>query len=317
MLLSQPEILRKMNNLNKTGKSNVVETSSSYSTKYKKEQVKKQMKMKVDYAAHTQNRDHQVQKILKEAEKTNTSEIIETIVNKDITSQEENFKKRMDEKKRKTLLSTSDITDHIETLKNKRMNFGGKAGNKSVIIEGKNINENLDIMNEIEGDNILNLNLSFSNNIPISNINNDLDNGNDIANDETNPHNNFLHSLDNSFEEKIDKKKIDDIDGEISFDAPAVDLSGIQVDTHKTGKFKLSKQQQIFNDLKSNMDTFLDEFNYFFFEDVFVNVVGEIQKILEEKHKKTLEISKSYNNQIKEYEFLITTGKNYFCNFFR
>ena len=60
MLLSQPEILKKMSNLNKSGKAGNSMEDSSYSSKFRKEQAKKQMKMKVDYAAHTQNRDFQV-----------------------------------------------------------------------------------------------------------------------------------------------------------------------------------------------------------------------------------------------------------------
>lgn len=299
MLLSQPEILKKMSNLNKSGKVNVTETSTSYSSKYRKEQVKKQMKMKVDYAAHTQNRNQQIQKIMKEVEKNEQSEIIENIVNKDISTQEENFKKRLEEKKKKSLLCTSDLTDHLETIKNKRGE--GKAVNRSLIIEGRSANnEPINIMQEVEGDNI-NLNLSLTKEI------NGNPNPDEIAHDD-NKDNNFLHSFDNSFEEKIDKKKMDEIDGNISFDA-GNDLSG----THKKNS-KTSKQNQLLTDMKSNMDSFLDEFNYYFFEDVFTNVVEEIQKILEEKHAKTLEISKSYNNQIKEYEFLLSTGTlfNYF-----
>jgi hypothetical protein len=295
MLLSQPEILKKMSNLNKSGKAGNSMEDSSYSSKFRKEQAKKQMKMKVDYAAHTQNRDFQVKTILKEVDKKEATQNIETIVNKDLTSQEENFKKRLEEKRRKTLLSTSDITEQIDTIKNKRMNFGGKSANKSLIIEGKksdhenNNNITGDLLNDIEGDG-LNVNISFNN------INE--------GNDETHPKDNFLQALDNSFDKEIDKRKMDDFEGDISFDAPALDTSGITSRKMKTQP----RHKQIFNDLKLNMDHFLSEFNYYFFEDVFSSVVEEIQKILEEKHQKVLEISKSYNNQIKEYEFLITTG---------
>ena len=301
MLLSQPEILKKMSTLNKNGKvSGTIEEPSSYSSKYRKEQVKQQMKMKVDYAAHTQNRDHQVKTIMKEVEKKEVTQNIESIVNKDLTSQEENFKKRLEEKRKKNMLSTSDITEQIETIKNKRITLGGKNANKSLIIEcikkdhDNNNNITGDILNDIDNDGI-NVNVSFNN----------FDGGND----DTHPKDNFLQALDNSFDNHIDtKRKIEEFDGDISFDAPNMDTSGIT-----SRKLKQQpRHKQIFNDLKLNMDSFLSEFNYYFFEEVFSNVVEEIQRILEEKHQKVLEISKNYNNQIKEYEFLITTGKYFF-----
>jgi hypothetical protein len=68
---------------------------------------------------------------------------------------------------------------------------------------------------------------------------------------------------------------------------------------------------RIFSDLKKNMDNFLTDFNYYFFEEIFQTVVVDIEKILEEKHKHILDISKNYNDQIKEYEFLMTSGKKY------
>ena len=65
----------------------------------------------------------------------------------------------------------------------------------------------------------------------------------------------------------------------------------------------------IFSDLKKNMENFLTDYNYYFFEEIFQTVVLDIEKILEEKHKYILDISKNYNDQIKEYEFLMTSGK--------
>ena len=66
------------------------------------------------------NRERSVsERIMKEAEKPQTQGM-DTIMNKDISTQEQNFKKRLEEKRRKTLLSTSDITEQIDTIKNKR-----------------------------------------------------------------------------------------------------------------------------------------------------------------------------------------------------
>jgi len=311
MLLSQPEILKKMNQINKNKSVEV----NTYSSKFvKKEQAKKQMKMKVEYAMNTQNteaRDNQVRKIIKEVDKTNKADDIQSIMNKDLNSQEENFKKRLEEKKKRSLLSTSDLTEQIETIKNKRYNLDkSSAGNKSFIIEGKNKGSSytvdINITPEIEG---------FGNNFGINSGNNFANNN--LPEDIPSNRDNFLQSLDDSFE-KIDNKKIEEIDRDISFDTPCNE-SAFTVNNGRSQSvrgLKAPKHMQIFNDLKTNMDNFLSEFNYFFFEDVFTNVVEEIQKILEEKHKHTLEISKNYNNQIKEYECLITSGKILFYIFF-
>ncbi len=277
-----------MNKLNK--KKGTEENTKSYN-KEKKESYIKDIKTKLNNVNYTLNRDDQVKKVMNEADKTGFESQVETIVNKDINSQEENFKKRREEKRKKTLLSTSDITDgqeirHRRGVSRDVSNFGG---NKSFIIEGNK--------SELGECDHTGLNLSFTGH----NFN--------PQNDDTGLNNNFLQELENSLDRlDLDKKEIE---GEISFETPSGgDNSTLQKSTLK-GFRGASKQKQIFNDLKSIMDNFLGDFNFYFFDEVFTNVVEEIQKVLEEKHAKTLEISKSYNNQIKEYEFLISTG-NFF-----
>lgn len=300
LLLTQPEILKKMSSLNKTGKLNVnpAINSNSYAKKLKQEQVKKQVKMKVDFAVNTENREIQVKKLITEVEKPHE---INSIVNKDISNQEENFKKRLEEKRKKTLLSTSDLTDQIDSIKNKRVTFEKNNNNKSFIIEDRK--NDMMLPNDLDGDN-----LSF-NNLNVNPGHEEVAANSGIAN-------NFIESLNNSFDRLeiagnsnllSGSKKLEDI--EVDFETPAGDVSVNS--PNKYSKLKTPKQKQIFNDLKTNMDTFLTDFNYYFFDEVFQNVVEETQKILEEKHKKTLEISKNYNNQIKEHEFLMGSGNFY------
>lgn len=277
-----------MNKLNKIK----TQTSTKVYNKERKESYIKEIKNKLNNVNYTVNRDDQVKKIIKEVDKPDEQSKAENIFTKEMTSQGENFKKRLEEKRKKTLLSTSDITEGIET-KHKRgisrdvSNFGG---NKSFIIEG----------NKSElGDNDHALNLSFTG----QNFN--------IQNDDTGLHNNFLQDLENSLEKlELDKKEIE----EISFETPSGgDNSTLQRSANITKGFRgASKQKQLLGDLKSIMDGFLGDFNYYFFDEIFTIVVDEIQRLLEEKNAKSLEISKSYNNQIKEYEFLISTGNNIF-----
>lgn len=115
---------------------------------------------------------------------------------------------------------------------------------------------------------------------------------------------NFLDNLDHSFE---NKEKLDEIDD---------NFEKTNSNEHKSHGVKTKKQKVLFDDIKVNMDCFLNNFNSYFYEKIFHNVVGEIEKILEEKHEKKLEITKGYSNQIKEMEFLMTSGM-YFSNFFR
>jgi hypothetical protein len=276
-----------MNKLNKR-KPDEGETGKFYN-KERKESYIKDIKNKLNNVNYTVNREDQVKKFMKDADKPEEKNKVENIFCKDMNSQEENFRKRLEEKRKRTLLSTSDIGDigesrHRRAVSRDISNFGG---NKSFVIEGAKS----DI-----GENENGLNLSFTGN----NYN--------PHNDDTGLHNNFLQDLENSLDKlDLDKKEIE----ENSFETPSGgDTSTLQKAPNNSKGFRgASKQKQIFGDLKSLMDGFLGEFNYYFFDEVFTNVVEEIQKLLEEKHVKTLEISKSYNNQIKEYEFLINTGK--------
>jgi hypothetical protein len=297
LLLSQPEILKKMSNINKTGKTTSTNiearVANSYAKKYKNEQKKQQMKFKVDFVTNTQNTDMQVKKIIKDSEKPQIQSV-DSILNKDITSQEQNFKKRLEEKRRRSLLSTSDITDQLETIKNRRVTFEKGTVNKSFVIEGKT---DMILPHDLDNDNISNNNINLAH----------------FGNDDTPIGNNFIGALDDSFE-KIDfgntaKNKFLEIDDNIFFENHGADQVGLNSNKIHCTKLKIPKQKQIFNDLKSNMDHFLGDFNNFFFDEVFVVIVSEVQKILQEKQNKTLEISKTFNNQIKEYEFLISSGK--------
>jgi hypothetical protein len=299
LLLSQPEILKKMSSSNKTGKSNQsnveLKVANSYSKKYKNEQKKQQMKFKVEFVKN-QNTDLQVKKIIKDSEKPQSQDG-DTILNKDIKAQEDNFKKRLEEKRRRSLLSTSDITEQVETIKNKRISIDKKSCNKSFVIEDKT---NMILPPDLDNDNISNNNVNIA----------------QFANDDTPVGNNFIGALDDSFE-KIDfgnntKNKFIEIDDNINFENHSADNSALNNAKTPSAKLKVPKQKQIFNELKSNMDNFLSEFNDFFFDDVFQVIVSEIQKILMEKQNKTLDISKTFNSQIKEYEFLISSGTIYF-----
>jgi hypothetical protein len=239
--------------------------------------------------------EKQVQKIMAEIKKHSSENIIhkenenvENIVKGDISQQKENFKQRLEEKRKRTLLSTSDITDAIETIKNKRIEKS--PNNKSFIIDSNKI------MHLQETD------TTSQNNLPVD----------EVINNDSSVNNNILNILDSSFENqnRFPLNKLDEIDDSYSpklhTSKSITNMNSSRDHTHHSSVFK--KNKPVFSDIKSNLDSFLMEFNFYFFEEVFQQVAEEIEKVLEEKQEKSLEISKNYNGQIKEMEFLLTGG---------
>jgi hypothetical protein len=64
----------------------------------------------------------------------------------------------------------------------------------------------------------------------------------------------------------------------------------------------------MFGEIKETLEQFVDEFNFFFYEHVYKRFTEHIQKLMDEKYIKYTEISRNYQGQIKEMEFLITGG---------
>lgn len=274
--------------MNKIGKKEEENNPVAYAKTVKKEIARKQVKVKSDFMATTQN-DKQVKNLMKEAEKPKEAEKIENILSNQISSQSEVFRKKLEEKRKKTMLSTSDINENYD-LKHKRLSVSvSRNQNRSILSDG----DRIDITPpDLYGDGELPISM---NNVNLNEYN---------GNNPIEP--NLLQCLDNSFD-RVDKDRIDEIDVGISFDMTMNTSSYNQ----KINRLRSTKQMRIFSDLKKNMDNFLTDFNYYFFEEVFQTVVLDIEKILEEKHKHILDISKNYNDQIKEYEFLMTSGKKY------
>ncbi len=258
------------------------ENPMAYAKTVKKEMARKQVKVKADFMATTVN-DKQVKTLMKEIEKPKEAGNIENVLANQISSQAENFKKKLELKRKKTMLSTSDINDQSGT----RRFHNSRNQNRSMVSDGDRIDLTPP---ELDGDADLPNSLSQ---VHLHDYN---------ANNPIEP--NLLQCLDNSFD-RVDKDKIDEIDVGISFEMPVNTSSYNQ----KINKLRGTKQMRIFSDLKKNMENFLTDYNYYFFEEIFQTVVLDIEKILEEKHKYILDISKNYNDQIKEYEFLMTSGK--------
>ena len=66
--------------------------------------------------------------------------------------------------------------------------------------------------------------------------------------------------------------------------------------------------------IKYSTENFLTGFNGYFHQNVFQKFTEHVEKLMDEKYKKYLEISKNYNAQIKEMEFLANSGKYFYKN---
>jgi hypothetical protein len=117
ILLSQPEILKKMNDhYVKRNSVESIDNNINYARKLKKEQKKNQIKMKVNYMTQLNNFDNSndvIKKIMEAIEEPNelNIEVVNSLVNNDIHKQENNFKARLEEKRKKrNSLQTEDLS---------------------------------------------------------------------------------------------------------------------------------------------------------------------------------------------------------------
>jgi hypothetical protein len=61
-------------------------------------------------------------------------------------------------------------------------------------------------------------------------------------------------------------------------------------------------------EIKESLEQFVNEFNFYFYEYVFQRFAEQIQRLMDEKYQKYVEISKNYQSQIKEMEFIVNGG---------
>lgn len=91
-------------------------SSGDYMKQVKKEQEKKTIMAKVNYKNSNNthiNNENKVQNIIKDIKDVNK---IDKVVLDDMSNQERSLKERLEQRKNKKLLSTSDCTEAIETV---------------------------------------------------------------------------------------------------------------------------------------------------------------------------------------------------------
>lgn len=141
ILLSQPEILKSMNEIKKLGDKDY--NSEEFALKLKKEHRKNQIKIKVNYisqmSSFSKNSD-QVIKIIENYDKESVKiEKVENCLNQEINKQQDNFKIRLEEKRKKqsSINLTKVMNEPVETKHKKRgslfldTSYINKKSNKS------------------------------------------------------------------------------------------------------------------------------------------------------------------------------------------
>ena len=70
------------------------------------------------------------------------------------------------------------------------------------------------------------------------------------------------------------------------------------------------KFQSTYYQVESIMQSYMDEFNNFYYKDIFEQFASNLKEIYDNKYKKYIEISIEYHNQIKENEHILENNDN-------
>ena len=70
------------------------------------------------------------------------------------------------------------------------------------------------------------------------------------------------------------------------------------------------KYQEIFSYIENIINSYLNDFNKFFYKDIFEQFSLDLQELYEMKYKKYIEVRNEYHNQIKENEYLLENDDN-------
>lgn len=199
---------------------------------------------------------------------------VENILNKDMTSQEENFKKRLEERRQKKLLSTSDCTEAIETVVS---HFLFKKNQRTL---KKNMNRSQII-------------------IPNSHTPGDDSNFNitDLVEKDDMEINTSCEHLDDDKLQNYEKPKIN----KKSFIGNSVSPDSSIANTRVSGP----KHKVLIESINNSVQGFLNNFSGIFFNDIIKKYNEDFNEVTEEKYSKKFVVFKNYHSQIAEMELMM------------
>ena len=283
LLFSQPEVKQYL-------------TSGNIKMKLKKENIKKTIQ-ECDKKVTTDK----VKSFIRRKSTVDSKKQIDNLINKDMDTQSNDFRKRLAEKKKRYRLSTSDMAGSNEignALKNMALNINDNKGNKSIDL-GKekefkfsdkdvpSIKINSGANTEKEGS---------SNNIPAiggsSGTNNILD---DLKKEDLNNENNLdeNNNLNDSFENKLDLFNS-------SNKQPIINKNNI----------KFTKKTKFLEKMKLNFDIYSNDYYDYFIKKITDQIIKDYNSNFNELTQSLMDSTVNYVNQEKEMEFLLTSDSD-------
>jgi len=243
-----------------------------------------------------------VKSFIKKNLANDTKSKINDILNRDISIQENDFKKRLEEKKKRYLLSKSDnLANHFiaKEFKNRinNSNINDKSESIDFISDSEfkfndisNLNSNTD--NTYTNKNSDGDNESSNNNIQILiNNNNTLE---EIKSDEIMEHEDKNNNMNDSFGNKLD------------FNSEINSKSTPDVITNKNN-IKCTNKTMFLEKMKFNFDIYSNDYYDFFTKKIANQIITDYSKNYNELTQNITDIVVNSNNQQKEMEYLLNS----------
>ena len=330
ILLSDPEILKKMIEITKKEKeeknnnNNINNNNNNINFNSKKES---QIKDKVSFKQTI----HQIKIQTDNIKEEDISNKVNNILNKekpiksmkDILNDElikqEKWKLRFD-KKKKINSKKINIEGEINYLKSKSgdaINFIDLNVNnfdKNINKEKENKNEEI-IKDKNKNEEILKEQNEILENKKENNIK-------EIEEINTNKKDNQIESKKENIDDDVKKIEIDEnFNNIIKEKLKSLDdlinenpEKEEEINKEKTIQFSLEniplKFQNSYLKINNKINQYIQDFNTFFYKDIFENFFLKLKRLVDEKYKKYIEISSLYHSQIKEFEFLCEDETN-------
>ena len=108
--------------------------------------------------------------------------------------------------------------------------------------------------------------------------------------------------------DNTDNNKINDIENNNKIIEEKKDIisSGLQTGAmHVPAKF-----QGTYYQVENIMQSYMDEFNHFYYKDIFEQFASHLKEIYDDKYKKYIDVSVEYHNQIKQNEHILENNDN-------
>ena len=108
------------------------------------------------------------------------------------------------------------------------------------------------------------------------------------------------------------QKEIDNEEEEESeFSSSNKNLINMKTDNVLSNYDKIpTKYKEIYKAIEQRMQTYINEFNQSFYQEIFEQFSSGLKELYEQKYKKYIEIRNEYHNQIKENEYLLEIDDN-------